>query len=272
MKLIKNLVAGILIGISNVIPGISGGTMAVLFNVYDQIIEALSLNFKFIKQNFWMLFLILIGIIAGIVGFSHIMNYLLATYPNQTYGGFVGVILGSLPLLLKVGKLEKVDAKAIFAFVLFLSVMVILWLMQDHQRLLVDVSQLTTTKAVALFLAASIATFTMVIPGVSGSMILVMIGYYHAIFIYTIRELVFPHLIIVISGMIFGLILGAKLISFLLKRFKDLVYASIFGLILGSLLPLLPSLEQPVSTLGTLVAMALITYYFEKLTAKKNSG
>lgn len=269
MKYIENFIAGLFIGISNVIPGISGGTMAVIFNVYDKIIGALSLDFKSIKANFWFLLIILIGIIAGIFGFTHVMNFLLENYPNQTYGGFIGVIIGSFPILLRVGKLEKVDLKAGLAFGLFFLLMVIMWLLKDYQQGLVNVEELNLMKSVALFFAASVATFTMLIPGVSGSLLLVMIGYYHAIFTYTIRQLVFPHLLIVVAGMIFGLIASAKLISILMKRYKDLVYASIFGLIVGSLLPLLPSFDQPISTGLAILGMAALTYGFDKFSHKK---
>src|SRR5690554_698867 len=204
MKQVKQFIAGIFIGISNVIPGISGGTMAVVFNVYDQLIEALSLNIKSIQRNFWFLLLIFLGIVVGILGFSHVMNFLLEQYPNQTYGGFIGVIVGSFPVLLKTGKIEKKDWKTFLIFTFFFSFMIFIWIIQDNQAPLVNVENLTLVGTFGLFFAAAISTFTMVVPGVSGSLLLVMIGYYHAIFTYTIRQFVFPQLIIVIFGMLFG--------------------------------------------------------------------
>lgn len=268
MKQIKQFIAGIFIGISNVIPGISGGTMAVVFNVYDQLIEALSLNIKSIQKNFWFLVLVFLGIVVGILGFSHVMNFLLENYPNQTYGGFIGVIVGSLPVLLKTGKIEKNSWKTVSMFAFFFTFMIVIWVLQDNQAPIVSVENLTVFGALGLFLAAAISTFTMVVPGVSGSLLLVMIGYYHAIFTFTIRQFVFPQLIIVVVGMLFGLLAGAKAISYLLRNFKDIIYAGIFGLIIGSIFPLFPTFEFPLSTTLSMIGMAAITYIFNIKTVR----
>lgn len=268
MRQIKQFLAGVFIGISNVIPGISGGTMAVVFNVYDQLIEALSLNIQSIKKNFSFLLLVFLGVVTGILGFSHVMNYLLTNFENQTYGGFIGVILGSLPILIKTGKIKKIRLSIVVSFSVFFLFMIGMWLMQDNQAPMVSVETLTVVGALGLFFASSISTFTMVVPGVSGSLLLVMIGYYHAIFTFTIRQFVFPQLIVVVLGMIFGLIAGAKAISYLLKNFNDIIYAGIFGLIIGSLLPLFPSLENPVSTLLTMLIMGIVTYMFNYKTLR----
>lgn len=234
--------------------------MAVVFNVYDQLIEALSLNIQSIKKNFWFLLIVFLGVVVGILGFSHVMNYLLENYPNQTYGGFIGVIVGSFPILLKTGKIEKKDWKTFLVFLVFFMLMIGMWIMQDNQAPLVNVENLTVVGSIGLFLAASISTFTMVVPGVSGSLLLVMIGYYHAIFTYTIRQFIFPQLIIVVAGMLFGLLAGAKAISYLLKNYKDYIYAGIFGLIIGSIFPLFPSFNEPISTGLVMVVMAAVTY------------
>jgi putative membrane protein len=260
MTTIKQYIAGIFIGISNVIPGVSGGTMAVVFNVYDKLIEAASLNFKSIKRNFVFLVTVALGILTGILVFANIMNVLLENFPNQTYGGFIGVIVGSLPIVIKVGKIKHFNIENAAAFILFFGIMVAVWLLQDQQASIVSVEVLTLAGAIGLFFAASISTFTMLVPGISGSLLLVMIGYYHAIFTFTIRQFVFPQLIIVGAGMVFGLLAGAKIVSYLLKKFKDIIYAAILGLIVGSLFPLFPSLENPLSTLSVMIVVAVITY------------
>lgn len=264
MILIKQYIAGVFIGISNVIPGISGGTMAVVFNVYDKLIDALSLNIKSIKKNFIFLVVIVLGIITGILVFANIMNVLLENYPNQTYAGFIGVIVGSLPIVIKVGNIQRFDLSNALAFILFFGLMVGVWLLQDQQAAIITVEVLTLTGTIGLFFAASISTFTMLVPGISGSLLLVMIGYYHAIFTFTIRQFVFPQLIIVGAGMVFGLLLGAKIVSYLLKKYKDIIYSAILGLIVGSLFPLFPSLESPLFTISIMIIVAGITYYFNR--------
>ncbi len=265
MIYVKRFIGGVFIGVSNVIPGISGGTMAVVFNLYDQLIEALSLNIKSIKKNFWFLATIACGIVFGILVFSHIMNYFLENYENQTYGAFIGVVMGSIPIIIKKGNIHQANIPNIISFLLFFGIMIIMWLLQEQQASMVSVEQLTLPLTIGLFFAASIATITMLIPGVSGSLLLVMIGYYHAIYTFTIRQLVFPQLIVVVVGMLFGLLAGAKLVSYFLKKFKDIIYAGILGLIIGSLFPLFPSLDQPISTLVSLVVAAMLIYYFNKM-------
>jgi putative membrane protein len=265
MTYIKRFIGGVFIGVSNVIPGISGGTMAVVFNLYDQLIDALSLNIQSIKKNFWFLATIAAGIIAGILVFSNIMNYFLENFSNQTYGAFIGVVLGSIPIIVKKGNIHQANLPNMLSFVLFFSAMVVMWLLQDQQAAMVNVEQLTLPLTIGLFFAASIATVTMLVPGVSGSLLLIMIGYYHAIYTFTIRQFVFPQLIVVVAGMAFGLLVGAKIVSYLLKKYNDLIYAGILGLIVGSLFPLFPTMDEPVSTIITMCIAALLIYYFNKM-------
>ena len=265
MKIIKRFIGGVFIGISNVIPGISGGTMAVVFNLYDQLIDALSLNIQSIRKNFWFLATVAAGIISGILVFSNIMNFFLENYANQTYGAFIGVVLGSIPIIVKKGNIHRANVPNLISFLLFFAAMLIMWLLQDQQAPIVNVEQLTLPLTFGLFFAASIATVTMLVPGVSGSLLLIMIGYYHAIYTFTIRQLVFPQLIVVVAGMAFGLLAGAKIVSYLLKKYNDLIYAGILGLIVGSLFPLFPTMDQPVSTIVSVCVAATLIYYFNKM-------
>lgn len=239
--------------------------MAVVFNLYDQLIEALSLNIVSIKKNFWFLVTIAMGIIVGILLLSHGMNYLLTNYPEQTYGAFVGVVVGSIPIIIKKADIRKVSYGNILSFLLLFGIMILLWLIQDRQAPVVDVSILTLPLTLGLFLAAAIATVTMLIPGISGSLLLVLIGYYHAIYTFTIRGLVFPHVIIVGAGMVFGLLAGAKLVSYLLKRYNDIIYSGILGLILGSLFSMFPTMSKPLITTLCMVLAAVLIYYFNKM-------
>lgn len=266
MALIKQLLGGFFIGIANVIPGISGGTMAVIFGVYDKMIAALSLDVASIKANFWFLIRLLIAIIIGILGFSVVISWLLTNYNSQTYGAFVGVIVGSLPLIFKQAQFKTLKVSYVFTFASFLAFMIVLWVFSYRDNIVVDVSNLTYQSSVGLLLAAGLSTMTMVIPGVSGSMLLVVIGYYEAIFSYTIRNLVMPHLIIVVIGMAAGLVLGAKLISYFINKHQQLIYAGIIGLIVGSIPQVFPTLTNPISTWMIMFICAIGVYMLNKKT------
>ncbi|MDP2813013.1 MAG: DUF368 domain-containing protein, partial [Erysipelotrichaceae bacterium] len=101
MDQLKIIFYGLIIGISNVIPGVSGGTMAVVFGIYEKLIAVVSLDIKAIKENFGFIILLGIGIVGGILGFSNLMNFLLLEYSTLTFYSFLGIILGSFPLIIK---------------------------------------------------------------------------------------------------------------------------------------------------------------------------
>ena len=124
---LKNIFAGIVIGISNVIPGVSGGTMAVVLNVYDEILDAVSIK-RFVKHLFFIITLG-IGMLAGIYGFSNIIEYLFENYPMQTNFAFLGLILGSIPMIFKRSLKEKFQPVNLIPFIVGLGIMVVLFLL-----------------------------------------------------------------------------------------------------------------------------------------------
>ena len=101
MAFIKNLIAGAVIGIANIIPGVSGGTMMVILNMFDKIIEAVSSFRKNVKKNILYLLPILIGAAIGIIAFSKGITFMLDNYPVIINFFFMGLIVGSVPLVFK---------------------------------------------------------------------------------------------------------------------------------------------------------------------------
>ena len=101
MNYIINALKGIVIGVSNVIPGVSGGTMAVVMGIYDKIIYSVNNFFKDIKKNILFLGSLGIGAVVGILLFTNLIDYLLKSYNEQTNFFFIGLILGTAPLLFK---------------------------------------------------------------------------------------------------------------------------------------------------------------------------
>ena len=101
MKNLLGILHGIVFGVANVIPGVSGGTMLVAFGCYDKVCGALALDFKEIKRNIRYLIFFGIGAALGIVGFSNIITLLFEKFPTETYMFFIGLILGSIPLIIR---------------------------------------------------------------------------------------------------------------------------------------------------------------------------
>ncbi|EXJ23097.1 membrane protein [Alkalibacterium sp. AK22] len=245
-------VKGIFIGISNIIPGVSGGTMAVSFGIYDDVIHAFTHIRKEPKASLKILIPLIVGALAGVAGFSIVIEWLLDSYPLYTTFAFVGLILGGLPILNKAfTKSLKAENKTIgpvhigLALVFFL---IVAWMgVAEVAGGGVQTVSLGAGPLMALFLVGVIAAAAMVIPGVSGSLLMLIIGYYHAV-IYTINgfteslrtfdmDALIPFTILLIAyaaGMVVGIILISKLIDYFFKTQPGYTYAGILGLVMAS--------------------------------------
>lgn len=252
MNIILDIVRGIMIGIANVIPGVSGGTMAVSLGVYDRLISSLTGILKNWKKSVQTLAPILIGGVIGIGGFTFAIEMLLLKVPLATSLTFIGLILGGLPILyssFQTGLKKKGDhigARHILCFLLLFALGVGMSLLSGEGTA-VNLSSPGAGTILLLFLIGVIASATMVVPGVSGSMVLMILGYYNSIissvtdFLTALKDwdvaglahgfsILFPFGI----GVIAGIFLIAKLIEFLFKRFEALTYSAILGLIVSS--------------------------------------
>ncbi|MGP1454340.1 MAG: DUF368 domain-containing protein [Treponema sp.] len=261
---------GVFIGIANAVPGVSGGTIAVICNEYDSLLLIASCNIKTIRaarQKVWCLGL---GMLAGIVGFSKVITFLYAAYPNQVHYFFIGIIIGSLSFLYDTVKKalqekdtypSKRDSATAFAYgIVGLVLMAGIYYAQQH-GIYAPPLQATYSFAVILqlFCFGAIAAFAMLIPGISGSFMLLVLGAYHTI-IQAVASFNIPLLLPTGVGVCSGLLLGARFIRFLLKQFPAAVYSAIIGLTLGSILFLLPRTCEPF-TMRLISAALLATGY-----------
>lgn len=252
MTFIMDTIKGIFIGIANIIPGVSGGTIALSMGIYDKLIGAVSNFLKDWKKSLVTLFPILVGCVIGLIGFSFAIEYLLSEHTFVTCMTFIGLILGGLPILIRKLK-EKLRERGgsvglsdILAFVILFAIALLLPYLSSEEEVL---KTLTATPAtmVIMFFIGIIASATMVIPGVSGSLVLMILGYYYGIIesINTFMEALKSFDIPVLTegflilcplgiGILLGIFLIAKLITFLFARYGVQTYCAILGLILSS--------------------------------------
>ncbi len=245
MKLVFSILKGILIGIANIIPGVSGGTMAVSMGIYDQIISSITGLFKHFKKSIITLLPYAIGMVIGVIGLSYLIEPMFERFPLQTASLFVGLIIGGLPILLKKVKGKRVNGVGLLLFLLFFAIIVGLQFFgQDETEVVI---QLSVIEVIKLFFIGVLASATMVIPGVSGSMILLTVGYYNPI-IQTINrctsaissfhgeELLhaFGILLPFGIGIVVGIFAIAKVIEFLLAHAERKTYYAILGLVVAS--------------------------------------
>ncbi len=251
MTFLMDVLKGTMIGIANIIPGVSGGTMAVSLGIYDKLIASISNLLSDMKNSIKTLLPLLIGMAIGIVGFTYAIEYLLSQHTFVTCMAFVGLILGGLPVLMaslkkELGKASsRLGLSSILAFVLLFAVAVFMPMMKEEEVL--RTFQVTPGTMIALFLVGVIASATMVVPGVSGSLVMMILGYYYGI-IDTIKNFLdalkafdmaglthgFALLMPFGIGVLLGIFLIAKLITFLFNRYGVQTYCAIIGLIVAS--------------------------------------
>ena len=255
--MIKNILKGIIMGIANILPGVSGGTMAVSMGIYDKLIQCISHFFSEFKKNIIFLMPLALGMIIAIVACAFGMEYLFDTFPVQTAFMFIGLILGSMPSIY--GKVKNTPIKVgyVLCAVLFFSVVVGMALIKGTSEHTVVIHH-GLGQALLLFLIGVIAAATMVIPGVSGSMLLLMLGYYNVILenikgfavsiIHWNMTEVGKHLFVLIPfgiGVVTGVILISKVIEMLFKKYPVYVYWAILGLLVASPFAIFVSLGLP---------------------------
>jgi len=262
MDTIKTILYGIIIGISNVVPGVSGGTMAVVLNFYDRIISVISLNIQAIKENFRFIFFLGIGIVIGVFGFSRLMGWMMNQFREPTFFAFIGIIVASLPMILHKAQIKKITFPISVAFLVPFILMVSLMLFANEDIGQIDVSILTFNMGVALFLASALGTITMILPGISGALLLLVIGMYQGIYGYVIGGLVFPHILIVGAGMFTGLILGARWVNYGLKNHQQIMYSCIIGLLIGSIFELFPGWQSSIESYGVGILSFGLVFWF----------
>ncbi|MGN1339928.1 MAG: DUF368 domain-containing protein [Oscillospiraceae bacterium] len=243
LQYIKVFLCGIVFGVANIIPGVSGGTMLVVFGIYDQLTEAIS-GVKAIIRNIVFLLFFGLGAGVGLLGFASVISMLFQNFGVQTNMYFIGLILGSVPMIYHMGTSEsKVKPLCALPFILALGVVVLLAVLEQMNIVPAAdvVSGFDIGMSIKLFVCAIIAAVAMIIPGLSGSFIMMLLGVYETIIgAIQIKALNFYVIIPVALGVIIGIIGGAKVISILIKKYKLMVYSAIMGLVVGSVYAILP--------------------------------
>ena len=244
--MIKNLLKGIVMGIANIIPGVSGGTMAVSMGIYDRMIHCVTHLFKEFKESMKFLIPIFLGIGIALVGLSFIIEPAFAYFPLQTNCLFIGLIVGGLPAVWQKVKGKGIKISYIVPFVLFFAVVVGMAAIGEKEGTAADLS-FSVWSVIKLFAVGIIASATMVIPGVSGSMMMLLLGYYNPI-VAAIKNFVTALASFDMAGILegcgilvpmgLGIVVGifaiAKVIEIIFEKFPIPAFWAIIGLIVAS--------------------------------------
>lgn len=277
MKKIKeNIILGVkgfIMGIANIIPGVSGGTLALTLGIYERFIGAISHFFSNLKENIKFLLPIAIGLCLAILSMSRVIDYSYEHFPIPTTLFFVGLVIGGIPMLYHKVKGKK-EGKQISSWIILLMTFSLVIVMAFADQLFgttakVNLSGLDLWGYIILFFVGMIAAATMVIPGVSGSLVLMLLGYYYPI-LKVVKSLTkFENLgeNIMIAGIfgigvLVGIVLISKIIEFLLKKFETKTYYGVLGFIFASILAIPISTYNEVENLVFSVPQILIGIIF----------
>lgn len=254
MKFIKRFIEGIAIGAGAILPGISSGVLCVIFGIYEKLLDSVLNFFKDIKKNFIFLFPIAIGVFLGIILFGNILKFVFYAYPTQTKFLFIGLILGSVPALIKKA-CTKQTFKLRYLIYLLISfcIGVLLVCIEDKLNIVSYTNEYSY-----LFIAFSgfLMSAGVIIPGISSTLILMLLGIYDA-YLISISTLYLPFLIPLAIGLAFGSIICMKLVKFLLDNFHTQTFLCIIGFTLGSIFVLYPGITFDIEGLVGILCMLL---------------
>lgn len=252
MEHVWKVLKGIAIGIANIIPGFSGGTMAIIVKEYEEFVNALATITKtplLVLKKSWSLFLgILIGIVVGFVGIVK----LLELAPLVTILFFFGLVLGSIPKQSQTAFAKPFNPKTWIAFAIAFAVIVILPIVAGLN--IKQVEEFHVIQFIIVFLLGILSAAAMVLPGLSGSMILLIFGYYHYImgsaktfikgfFSFQMEGLLNPFLTLLCLavGIALGVIVMSKIVKKLYVKYPQYCNMVVLGLLLASLFAILYS-------------------------------
>lgn len=259
--LAKRLAKGFFIGASMLIPGVSGGTMAIILGVYDELIHAVSCFLEDARKNSLMLLEFLAAGLLGVVLLSEPMLYALNRFERPMLFFFMGAILGSLPPLYEKASISRLKWTNIVASLLGIGCGTMLKLLPSG--MFEFDGKLDMGGYMLLFGAGLIIAVALILPGISASYVLLMMGMYHRT-LFAIRHGNIAYLAPIALGTAAGAFFTADVLERAMKRHPPFTYMLIIGFMLGSLFQVFPGLPEGaewISCLGAgLIGMLLIFF------------
>lgn len=221
------------------IPGVSGGSMAMILGVYDKLITSVSSFFKNKKENAVFLGLFALGGILGIALFARPMEYLLEHFTMLVLYFFIGTAAGGMPMIYKKAHVESVTVKSTIYLIIGIVLVIMIQLIPEGLFTNTD-----GAAGVLLLVAAGfVAAVALILPGISVSYMLLVMGLYDVI-MQSISEINFAKLIPLAVGLAMGIIFLTRFLELAMNKYPQPTYIIILGFVLGSLAGIFPGLPQ----------------------------
>ncbi|CAI9394081.1 MULTISPECIES: DUF368 domain-containing protein [Bacillaceae] len=245
----KNLYRGFIMGISDLIPGVSGGTIAVILGIYDRLLDAISGFFsKRWKEQLGFLIPLAVGMGTALLLLSRLIEFLLENYHEPTQFFFIGLIIGVIPLMLKQAQPKKNFGSRHYIILALAAILIASMAFLNPEKTTEPITSLSLLSVIGLFFSGWLASMAMLLPGISGSFILLLLGVYSTA-INALSTLNIPVILVIGLGAVVGFIGSSKGIKYSLSHFPHITYAIIIGLILGSLFVVFPGMVTGITTL-----------------------
>ncbi|MDD3740988.1 MAG: DUF368 domain-containing protein [Bacteroidales bacterium] len=247
------ILKGMAMGTANVIPGVSGGTIALLTGIFERLINAIkSFNLTALKLLFkgkflelikhidlFFLIWVFLGVGVAIISVANLFKYLFENYPVYIWAFFFGLVLASVYFVGK--QVKKFSFSAIISLILGTAVAVAISLLNPASE---------NSSMWYLILCGIVAACSMILPGISGSFVLILLGNYQLVMIDAVSDFNFSVLFPVVIGAAIGIMGFSYILSWLFKRFKDQTISALTGFVLGSVMILWPWKNSITQTFG----------------------
>lgn len=265
MKYFYNFLIGIFIGCGAILPGVSSGVFCVIFGIYEDLVNSIIYFFRDVKKNSLFLFPIVIGTFVGIFIFGNVIKYFFSKYKILSCFTFIGLILGTIPALLKQASTNKcIQIKKIIPLFVSFIVGIILIIIEKHFNVEASACNIASNKLYLIF-AGFIMSIGIVVPGISNTIILMCLGVYSQ-YISAISSVNLHILIPMCIGILFGSIIWLKIITILLHKYHESTFYSIIGFTLGSIFVLYPGFTFDFTGILSVVLLIVATMFSYKLS------
>ncbi|WP_040327846.1 DUF368 domain-containing protein [Clostridium ihumii] len=241
MRFISNFFKGVAISISQIVPGVSGGTIAIILGIYDDLIHAINNILKDFKNQYKILLQVGLGAIVGIFLFSNIITTIIDKYNIEMGYLFTGIILGGVPIIYKKA-VEDNKGKSNILY-LILGIIIVLIMSGNYEDKSSIINQITVINFIWLFVGGIVVAIALILPGISGSFVLLILGLYNTT-MEAVAKMNFSIILPIGLGVVVGTLLTARGIEKLLKKYPSQTYMLILGFILGSVVEIFPGFTE----------------------------
>ena len=267
MNKLNVFLKGLIIGGTMTVPGVSGGSMAMILGIYERLISSISSFFKQIKENVIFLAIFLAGSGLGIFLFAKSLLSLMEAYPLPVRYFFVGAVAGGIPMIFREATVKKVTWKTIAYLLIGIIAVSLIALLPNG----LFSSQNGGLAGILLqIIGGFIIAIALVLPGISVSQMLLMLGLYEEVMeaVSTLNVLTVLPLGI---GVVTGILLTTKFLESAMKRYPQSTYLIVLGFILGSLPELFPGFSASIDQVIAIVT-AIMGFFTVYLISKKENG